>query len=84
MTRPSENKILVGDPNNGLIQRLAQSADEHLGNARIVRNLVEHILQEQANRLAAISEPSREELMLIEEKDIIAAGDDLHSPGKIA
>jgi SpoVK/Ycf46/Vps4 family AAA+-type ATPase len=67
-----------------LIQRLAQRGDEHFGNARVIRNLVEYILQEQANRLAAVSDPSREQLMLIEEEDIIAAGTDLNSAGKTA
>jgi SpoVK/Ycf46/Vps4 family AAA+-type ATPase len=57
-----------------LIEHVAQSGDEHFGNARLIRNFTEFIQQEQANRLAAIPEPSREQLMLIEEADIIAAG----------
>jgi SpoVK/Ycf46/Vps4 family AAA+-type ATPase len=64
------------------IQSLARNGDEHFGNARVIRNLVEYILQEQANRLAAVSDPSREQLMLIEEEDIVAASNDLNAAGK--
>jgi AAA lid domain len=53
--------------------------EEHFGNARVIRNLVEFIQQEQANRLAAVREPSREQLMTIEEVDIRTAGSDLAS-----
>jgi hypothetical protein len=64
-----------------LIERLGAhvGGDEHFGNARVIRNLVEFIQQEQANRLAAVREPSREQLMTIEEVDIRAAGTDLAS-----
>ncbi len=64
-----------------LIERISRSGDEHFGNARVIRNLVELIQQEQANRLAGISEPSRGQLMTIEDGDIIAAGDHLPSAG---
>jgi AAA+ superfamily predicted ATPase len=60
-----------------LIERLLGARDEHFGNARVIRNFTEFIQQEQANRLVAVSEPSREQLMTVEEEDIAAAGNDL-------
>ena len=43
------------------------------GNARGVRNLFERILVCQANRLAALEQVSREELMTITAQDVSAA-----------
>jgi len=43
----------------------------------VIRNFSEYVQQEQANRLVAIAEPSREQLMMIEEGDVVTAGDDL-------
>jgi hypothetical protein len=62
-----------------LIGRLVR--DEHFGNARVIRNFAEFIQQEKANRLAAITEPSREQLVQIEESDVIAASNDLKLAG---
>lgn len=62
--------------------RVHVGGDEHFGNARVIRNLAESIQQEQANRLAAVGEPSREQLMIIEEDDLRAAGSDLASKSK--
>ncbi|MBR1922547.1 MAG: AAA family ATPase [Paludibacteraceae bacterium] len=44
--------------------------DERFGNARYVRNLFERIIQRQADRLAHLHTPSREELGKIEKEDI--------------
>ena len=52
------------------MQNVCEHRDEHFGNARAVRNLFEHIQQEHANRLASVAEPSREELMTIQQGDI--------------
>jgi hypothetical protein len=49
---------------------LRENRDEHFGNARVVRNLFEHVQQEQANRLSSVAEPTREELLTIESVDI--------------
>lgn len=49
---------------------LRENRDEHFANARLVRNLFEHVQQEHANRLAAVNEPTREELLTIEASDI--------------
>ena len=56
-----------------LVGRLGGGADDHFGNARVIRNFVELIQQQQANRLAAVSEPTREQLMTIEEDDVAVA-----------
>jgi stage V sporulation protein K len=52
---------------------LYENRDEHFGNARLVRNLFEHVQQEHANRLASVIEPTREELLTIEVSDISGA-----------
>jgi Cdc6-like AAA superfamily ATPase len=57
-----------------LIDQLLQAADEHFGNGRMIRNLVERVQQEQANRLSAMGDVSRDQLMIIEEGDVVAAG----------
>lgn len=63
-----------------LIERLHSAGDEHFGNARTIRNLFERVQQEQANRLSDVGEPTREQLMTIEEDDVTAASRFLHSP----
>ncbi len=53
-----------------ICQAVAQK-DERFGNARYVRNLFERIIQRQADRVAQLHNPSREELGTIERDDII-------------
>lgn len=43
--------------------------DHHFGNARFARNLFEQVVQNQANRIAAEKEITREKLMLLTETD---------------
>jgi stage V sporulation protein K len=52
---------------------LHENRGEHFGNARLVRNLFEHVQQEHANRLASVADPTREELLTIEASDIAGA-----------
>ena len=54
---------------------LCENRDEHFANARLVRNLFEHVQQEQANRLSSVSEPTRDDLLTIEPVDIERAGE---------
>lgn len=54
-----------------------ESADDSFGNARGVRNLFEHILVAQNNRLAAMETVTREDLMCITAEDV------LHARGKV-
>jgi ATP-dependent Clp protease ATP-binding subunit ClpA len=52
------------------MRSLCNSRDDHFGNGRVVRNLFEQVQQEQANRLSSITEPKRDELLMIEAVDI--------------
>lgn len=45
--------------------------DKKFGNARYIRNLFEKIVQEQANRLSSIQNPTKEQLKMIIIEDII-------------
>ncbi|MBQ7465069.1 MAG: AAA family ATPase, partial [Oscillospiraceae bacterium] len=55
-----------------------ENADsDSFGNARGVRNIFEHILVAQNNRLAAMEKVTKEDLMKITEDDV------LHARGKI-
>lgn len=55
------------------MRTLHEKRSEHFGNARLVRNFFEHVQQEQANRLASIAEPTREDLLTVDTADIEAA-----------
>ena len=50
-----------------------ESADDSFGNARGVRNLFEHVLGAQNNRLAAMEKITREDLMTITADDVLRA-----------
>lgn len=50
-----------------------ESADDSLGNARGVRNLFEHILVAQNNRLAKMENVTRDDLMQILPDDVLSA-----------
>ena len=50
-----------------------ESADDSFGNARGVRNLFEHVLVAQNNRLAAMEKITREDLMTITAADVLRA-----------
>lgn len=52
---------------------LGENRGEHFGNARLVRNLFEHVQQEHANRLSSVLEPSRDQLLTIEPSDLEGA-----------
>ena len=50
-----------------------ESADDSFGNARGVRNLFEHILVAQNNRLAKMENVTRDDLMQILPDDVLSA-----------
>lgn len=52
--------------------RLYRQRGEHFGNGRTVRNIFEHMLTFQANRLVEMDNPSREDLTLVDVRDVIA------------
>jgi Cdc6-like AAA superfamily ATPase len=62
-----------------VIEGLRRRAGDHFGNGRLIRNLVEHIQQAQADRLAVLPDLSREQLMIIEAADVVAAAEKLTS-----
>jgi hypothetical protein len=39
----------------------------------VVRNLFEHVQQGQANRLSSVADPTRDELLMVEQADIECA-----------
>jgi hypothetical protein len=51
--------------------------DEGFGNGRLVRNLFETACGRQATRLAAVAEPSDEQLLTLEGDDFLAVGEQL-------
>ena len=68
--RPSVEARSVID---AVMSGLRLTGEEHFGNARVVRNLLEHVQQEHANRLSLIEEPTVEELLTIERADLEGA-----------
>ena len=52
--------------------RLYRQRGDNFGNGRTVRNIFEHTLTFQANRLVAIENPQREDLIQLDVRDIIA------------
>lgn len=53
-----------------LFQELYETRDDNFGNGRDVRNLFESIIARQANRLAAMEAPTKEDLMTILPDDL--------------
>ena len=53
-----------------LLTEKYQARGEHFGNARMVRNVFEQMLVAQANRLAAVPAPTRDNLCGIDEADV--------------
>ena len=53
-----------------VIRNAVAHKDERFGNARYVRNLFERIIQRQANRVAKLKTPNREDLRKIEKEDV--------------
>lgn len=50
-----------------------KNRDDNFGNGRDVRNRFEDIISRQANRLAALESPTKDDLMTIEKEDFIVA-----------
>ena len=64
ITRDASQKVYE------VICNAVANKDERFGNARYVRNLFERIIQRQADRVAQLHNPSKEELGTIEKEDI--------------
>ena len=54
----------------GALRTLYEERDENFGNARDVRNLFERAVARQADRVAQLSAPTREQLMELREEDL--------------
>ena len=54
----------------GLFTQLYEERDENFGNARDVRNLFEQAIARQANRVAELESPGREDLMALTTDDL--------------
>ena len=59
---------------------LYESRDENFGNARDVRNIFERAVANQANRLAAMEMPTKDDLMKLLKEDIVGAKEDAEPP----
>ena len=53
-------------------EKLYEERDDNFGNGRDVRNRFEDIISRQANRLAAMDAPTREQLMALEKADFLS------------
>ena len=55
----------------GMFNELYETRDENFGNARDVRNIFERAVANQANRLAAMEKPTKDDLMKLLKEDIV-------------
>ncbi len=53
-----------------ILQKKVSDSEGNFGNARLVRNLLEKAIRQQAVRLVSLTRPTREELMLITAQDL--------------
>ena len=60
---------------------LYEGRDENFGNARDVRNIFERAVANQANRLAAMEKPTKDDLMKLLKEDIVGAREEAESTG---
>ncbi len=59
-----------------LFRTMYEQRDENFGNAREVRNLFERAVARQSDRVAALEDPGREELMVLTAEDLELSGGD--------
>jgi len=64
----------------GMFDELYENRDENFGNARDVRNIFERAVANQADRLAAMESPTKEDLMKLTKADIIGPAEDAEKP----
>ena len=62
--------------------QLYEERDENFGNARDVRNVFERAVARQADRVAALENPGKEDLMAITVSDLKEDGEPEESPGQ--
>ena len=73
--RCARNFYTMTDPAKGEVRKVLHEMiqEENFGNGRGVRNLLEHIMVQQANRLAGEKDVTKEDLMKITKADVIHA-----------
>ena len=59
-----------------MFNEMYENRDENFGNARDVRNIFERAVANQANRLAEMEAPTKEDLMKLIKADIVGPGED--------
>lgn len=64
LSKDAEKKVLE------VLTDAYNKRDHHFGNARFARNLFEQVVQNQANRIAAEEDVTREKLMLLTDADL--------------
>lgn len=60
----------------GMFNELYENRDENFGNARDVRNIFERAIANQANRISAMENPTKEDLMKLTKEDIVGEAED--------
>lgn len=55
-----------------------KNRDDNFGNGRDVRNRFEDIISRQANRLAAMEAPTKDDLMTITKEDFLVSADGIN------
>ena len=63
-----------------MFNELYEERDENFGNARDVRNIFERAVANQANRLAAMENPTKDDLMKLIKADIVGDGEEAEKP----
>ena len=65
-----------------LFRDMYENRDDNFGNGRDVRNRFEDVVSRQANRLAEMEAPTKDDLMTIIKRDLLAEeeSDDLEAP----
>ncbi len=63
-----------------MFKDLYEERDENFGNARDVRNIFERAIANQANRLASMEAPTKEDLMTLTKADIVGPKEEEDAP----
>jgi hypothetical protein len=65
-----------------MFNEMYENRDENFGNARDVRNIFERAVTNQANRLAAMEKPTKDDLMKLIKDDIVGPKDEEENTGE--
>ena len=65
-----------------MFNEMYENRDENFGNARDVRNIFERAVTNQANRLAAMEKPTKDDLMKLIKEDIVGPKEEKENTGE--